>query len=143
MAARQQHRYDILATNMLFTACLLGFAVDFLTQQGMFNFQSNILSRQFYFTVIGISMLLTLAHYYYIRQGYRWAKILYLIFFGVYVVFTILDFKGISAKHFVSPIKIISFAVGWLLQLAACSLLLIGYRSTQWHRERALATPEL
>jgi uncharacterized membrane protein YedE/YeeE len=143
MAAPQQHRYDIVATNLLFAGFLLGIGVNFLTQETLFNFQSKILSKQFILTTAVLSLLLTLVHYYYIRQGYRWAKILFFIFFGANLVFIIVDFKGIAAKHFVSPIKEVSFAVQWLLQLAACILLVIGYRNTQWHSEQPLATPEV
>lgn len=143
MAASQQHRYDVIATNLLFAGFLLGIAVDLYTKTGLFNFQSKIVSRQFFLTAVFISLLLTLAHYYYIRQGYRWAKILFFIFFGMGLLFNIVDFKGVAAKQFVSPIKEVSFAMQWLLQLAAFSLLVIGYRNTRWQSEQPLTTSEV
>lgn len=142
MAARQQHRYDIVATNLLFACFIIGVVVDLYTRKGVFNFQSKIISQQAFLVIVIISLLFSLAHYYFIRQGYRWAKILFFIFFTFSVVFLIADYKGVAAKQFVSPLKTANYFLQCLLQLIATGLLIMSYKNTKWQAEQPLPTLE-
>lgn len=140
MAAPQQHKYDRVASNMLFISLLISSLVNLLAQNGLATFQSKFLSRPALLTVATLLVLLELVHYYYIRRGYRWAKILFFVFFGLNVLFLLVDFKGIAAKQFISPLKEINFVVQWLFQIAAFSLLVIGFKNTRWHHEQPSTT---
>jgi hypothetical protein len=120
--------HDVLASNLLFLALFIGLLVDFCTKTGLFRFHSKIVSDTALRIIVSITIALLLAHIYYIRQGYRWAKMLFLLFFVLGIVFEIAYFDRILAKQFATRLKGISYVVQYGLQLAATILLLRDLR---------------
>lgn len=129
MASPTQHRYDILASNLLFASFLAGVVFNFLTNSNLFN--SPIFSGPASGVLALLSAVIVLGYYYCIRQGYRWAKLLFFIFFGFSLLLLVLGFKKVVATQFTSPLNEVSFAVQWLLRIAAFWLLIISFRSTR------------
>jgi hypothetical protein len=133
MASPTQHRYDILASNLLFVGFLFAAVFNFLTNADLLK--NPIFSGPASGVLVLLSAVIVLGYYYCIRQGYRWAKLLFFIFFGFSVLFLILGFKKVVATQFTSPLNGVGFAVQWLLRIAAFWLLVISFRSTRSHSE--------
>lgn len=127
----QQHKYDIVAANLLFVGFLFGTVISLATNSSLLS--STIFSGPASWVLTIISVVVVLAHYYFIRQGYRWAKILFFIFFGFSALFLLLGFKKVVDTQFTSPLKAISFALQWLSRVVAFILLLISFKSTRRH----------
>lgn len=133
MASPTQHRYDILASNLLFVGFLFGVVFNFLTNSDLLN--SPIFSGPASGILMLLSAVIVLGYYYCIRQGYRWAKVLFFIFFVFSALLLVLGFKKVVATQFTSPLNGVSFVVQWLLRIAAFWLLVISFRSTRSHSE--------
>jgi hypothetical protein len=121
------NRYDTLAANLLFASFLLGIITTFFTDSDLST--STLFDRPAAWLFASISVVVVLADYYYIRQGYDWAKVLFFIFFGFSLLTLLVGFKQVAATQFASPLKGISFAVQWLSRITAVSLLIISFRS--------------
>jgi hypothetical protein len=125
-----RRKYDKLASNLLFLAFILGSLVDFYTKTGIFSpgFHTPHISASALAVIMAILLVLILLQYYYIRLGYRWAKILFILLFAFSLLMTATHLEATFAKQLISPLKATSFFAQWALQLAATILLLLDWK---------------
>jgi len=119
--------HDVLATNLLFAGFLLGSLVDFYTRTGVYGPPppGNHLSPTAHAISSGIFLVFILVHFYYIRRGYRWAKILFFICLALsMLLYTRYSQKTVDTQ-FSTPLKSVSFVIQWLLEFLATALLVV------------------
>jgi hypothetical protein len=138
-----RRKHDKLATNLLFTSFAIGSLVDFYTKTGIYtpDFHTPHISTAAYPVIFAITVLLVLLHYYCVRLGYRWAKILFFILFAGNLLLTVSHLEATLAKQLISPLKSTSFFVQWALQAAATILLVLDLKGPR--EDRPLPKPTI
>lgn len=118
-----QHRYNVLASNLLFVMFFLSIPINFFTKQGYFtpSMHSGI------FVVYCMVTALILVLFYVIRRGKSWAKILYIILFIWPLADNIWHFKRNAPELFATPLHTLNFALQNGLQLIAVVLLVLSF----------------
>ncbi|OGX87298.1 hypothetical protein [Hymenobacter coccineus] len=128
MDARPPAKLDVVASNLLFASLAVGVAVSYGTKTGVFanDFKTSPATA----AALTIAVPFLLVQYYAIRKGERWAKISYVAFAGLSVLFTFLDFKGVTAK-LDTPASAAIFVVQYLVQLAVMVMILQSLRGVK------------
>jgi hypothetical protein len=129
MPLTHQRRYDLLAST-LFLAGLLIRVVLWAFQPFDSTFSHVRMTERQNFLFL-LYMLLSFALASFIRQGFKWAKLTYLIIFGLLAVVAVL--AGIYLANTPSnrvriPLESLSYWLLWLLQLVTAILLVLSLR---------------
>ena len=130
METRQQHKYDIWASNLLFLGFGLSLLMGFLRHTGYF---ASDLQTKDYITLYLITPLL-LVMYYYIRKGVRAVKILFLTLYGVTLVQFLPSNSGSIPTD--ATLKTFDFFSQHILQLGAGVLILLSLWGPQLSRTK-------
>ena len=131
MVRVHQTKQDILATNILFAALFLTIPVNYVIKDGYF---SQTISKTAFTALIVVTPFI-LAHYYYIRAGYKWAKVLFVILSGLSLLFLVLDFKRIAAGSLDTLPKMTNFFIQQVIQFVAFILVLVSLSKSKNRQE--------
>ena len=103
MPSATRYSPDKLAAGLLTFGLLFSLLISFFTHNGLYTYHGKYLSHSAYVIIINIAILLLLAHYYCIGLGYRWAKILFFLFFGFNVLSALFGFNKVLHTQFATP----------------------------------------
>lgn len=118
-----QHRYNILASSLLYLAFFLPLPLDFINKQGFFNPNKPDVN---YMGVYAI-MVVSLGLYYGIRRGWQWVKILFLLISAGALLATMWHFDQIKIGLYAHHVALASFVMQKVLQLAAIVLIVLSF----------------
>jgi hypothetical protein len=133
MEATQQRKNEVLASNILFGGLLLG-AIILVLRVAVLKKENPFLGTKhigasviIIFWIIGY--VFSIAHYYAIRLGKRWAKILLLILFAANVLFSVVRHNLLVTRWDNDFLYVVSYVLSYAIQLWA---LLLLFKRRHW-----------
>ncbi|MGI4762332.1 MAG: hypothetical protein ACRYF0_16600 [Janthinobacterium lividum] len=128
MTLAQQHRYEMLATKLIFISNLAVITIgNYLTKQGFWA--ADLSHTTIWVAVLFYPWFFWVA--YCIGKGRRWAKITYIVLTVLGLLFTMLDYKRMAPKLFFSTASTSSFFMQQVLYIGICGLILLSLRKTK------------
>ena len=126
-ALSPQHKYDKLASYLLFLAFGLSVVFNYFLKEGYFINNNN----QKGYIILWVFTPIVLLIYYYIGKGHKGAKTTFLALYGLVVITSLANYQGAIASQLTMPLKAINYVSQNVLQLLACALMIVGFRSNQ------------
>lgn len=123
MTTTQQRHFEVWASNLLYLTFGVSLVADYLLGHGYFAPGK----RQGQYFELYLAMPVLLVVYYYIRQGVRGAKTLFLVLFA-FVLFHLHE-GGLPPSDYDTEWEVFSLVLQYGLQLMACALLLLSLRA--------------
>lgn len=121
METTPQRKNDILASNLLFGS--LAFAIITKVVQFFVFHKPEPMFRNPMIWAIGFALALVVGHYYAIRLGKRWAKILFAVFFVISIVSLFIHPGDVLQSMKTDLIHALELVVGWFCHITAMILL--------------------
>ena len=117
-----QHRYNVLASNVLFATFFLTIPINYITKQGYFD---QTMAHSSYVALWVLTPLI-FGWYYLIRRGRRWAMILLVVTFISNLAFFAWRFDHMAPKLFATPLRTFSYLMQQVAQLVVVVLILLS-----------------
>lgn len=121
MKSLPSRRYDLWASTLLFVDLALGHLGSFMAHQGLYAPAASSSAIGIGVTTAALLLALLLC----IRQGYRWAKILYVALF----VLGLLTLPLTYATLFATTWATVRYVTHFLVQFVASIFILEGFRA--------------
>ena len=126
MTLAQQHRYETLASKLIFIAFVVFTIVNYFTKQGFWAVNPAPTRTTLVLSALVYPWFLWLT--YCVGKGRRWAKMTYLLLTSSGILFTILDYKRLAPKLFFSPAATSSYFTQQVVYLGISILILLSLR---------------
>ena len=128
MTLAQQHRYEILASNIIFITTVGAAIINYFVR-GI----GDTSVSQATTALLGLFSLFLLFLAYFIRIGRRWAKFTYLAVTVLVFLPLVLDYHRLAATTFTSTAAIVAYAVQQLCYVVVTVLLILSLRRPTLH----------
>ncbi len=124
MTLAQKHRYEVLASNLIYLGTLVFTTINFFVKQGFWGPHT---SRTGLALIIVISLFILWVAYL-IRKGRKWAKLVYILITIIGILPLLLDFKRFASISLTSTSVTVNFIAQEVLYVGISTFLLLSLR---------------